>query len=75
MASRYWRKPIGEILIEKGLTTQLEVEECLLLQQRIPDQKLGEIMAMLGYVRMKDVMRAYADQLGTAYARNWAAWR
>jgi hypothetical protein len=74
MSSRYWHKPIGQILIEKGLTTQGQLEECLALQQHKPGRKIGEILVSLGYISLRDVRRAYADQLGSAYAKNWVTW-
>jgi hypothetical protein len=75
MRSRYWCKPIGTILVEKKLATRDELAEALLIQQSRPQEKIGEILVALGCVSVKDVMRAFADQLGTAYAKRWAAWR
>ncbi|NIM04833.1 MAG: hypothetical protein GTO55_02680 [Armatimonadetes bacterium] len=75
MRPHYWRKPIGEILIEKGLATRLQLEQGLALQQHKPGQKIGAILVGLGYVTTKDLLRAYADQLGTAYAKAWVGWR
>jgi len=75
MRPRYWLKPLGEILVEKGLATRPQLEEGLAVQQRQPGQKIGAILVELGYITTKDLLRAYADQLGTAYARAWAGWR
>jgi type IV pilus assembly protein PilB len=75
MASRCLRKPIGAILLERGSIKPSQLDEALGLQARQPGKKLGEILMKLGYVSEKEILRAYADQLGTAYARNWAAWR
>jgi hypothetical protein len=50
------------------------LEECLALQQHKPGRKIGEILVSLGYISLRDVRRAYADQLGSAYAKNWVTW-
>jgi hypothetical protein len=75
MRARYWRKPIGEILVEKGLTTRFQIEQGLAIQQHQPGQKIGMILVGLGYVSTRDLLRAYADQLGTAFAKSWVGWR
>ena len=75
MASRYWLKPIGEILVQKRMVTRPQIEEGLILQQRQPSKRIGEILMEKGYISKRDLMTAFADQLGTAYARAWAAWR
>jgi len=67
LQSRNWRKPIGEILLEKGLITQAQLEEALMTQRRQPGKKLGEILVRLGYVNKRDVLRAHAEQLGMIY--------
>jgi hypothetical protein len=67
LQSRNWRKPIGEILIDKGLITRAQLEEGLAMQRRQPRKKLGEILVKLGYVSKKDVLRAHAEQLGMMY--------
>lgn len=75
MRSCYWHKPIGQILIEKGQVSALQLEEGLALQQHQPGRRIGEILVGLGYCNAREVLRAYADQLGTTYAKSWAAWR
>jgi hypothetical protein len=75
MRACFWRRPIGEILIERGLTTHAQVELALALQQRLPQQRVGSILVELGYVKMKDIVRAHQDQLGTHYAKAWSVWR
>ncbi|NIM04834.1 MAG: hypothetical protein GTO55_02685 [Armatimonadetes bacterium] len=64
---RNWRKPIGEILVEKELVTRAQLEEALVLQRRQPGKKIGEVLVKLGYVDKKDVLRAHAEQLGMMY--------
>lgn len=67
MQPRNWRKPIGEILIDKGLITGEQLDEALALQRRQPGKKIGEILVRLGFVNLKDVIRAHAEQLGMFY--------
>lgn len=64
---RNWRKPIGEILIEKGLLTKEQLDEGLALQKRQSGKKIGAVLVSLGFVSMKDVLRAHAEQLGLIY--------
>jgi type IV pilus assembly protein PilB len=65
---RNWRKPIGEILIGKNLISNMQLQEALNLQRERPGEKLGQILVKLGYVSKKDVLRAYAEQLGMLYS-------
>lgn len=67
MQSRNWRKPIGEILIDKELITREQLDEALALQRRQPGKKIGEILVRLGFVNLKEVIRAHAEQLGMFY--------
>lgn len=67
MRRRNWRKPIGEILIEKGLLTNEQLDEGLALQKRQPGKKIGAVLVSLGFVSMRDVLRAHAEQLGLIY--------
>jgi type IV pilus assembly protein PilB len=65
---RNWRKPIGEILIGKNLINENQLQEALRLQKQRPGEKLGQVLVKLGYVSKKDVLRAYAEQLGMLYS-------
>ena len=67
MRPRNWRKPIGEILIEKNFLTRAQLEEALALQCQLPGQKIGQILVKLGYVSKMEVLRAHAEQLGMIY--------
>ena len=53
---------LGEILISRGLISADDVERALELQRDRGD-KIGKILVDLGYVAMRDVMAALADQL------------
>ncbi len=64
---RNWHKPIGEILLEKGLITREQLEEGLALQEHQRGRKIGQILVERGYVSMKEVLRAHAEQLGMMY--------
>lgn len=62
------RKQIGEILVEKGLVTKVQVAEALSRQQNHqPEEKIGEILVEMGYVTMTDVVQAYAEQVLMMY--------
>jgi len=67
MLSRHWRKPIGEILVNKELLTKEQLEYALDQQKQKPGEKIGQILIKLGYVTKKDVLKAYAEQLGSIY--------
>jgi hypothetical protein len=63
-----WRKPIGEILVEKKLISEQQLNEALAMQKERPGEKLGQILVKMGYVSKKEVLRAYAEQLGMLYS-------
>src|SRR5215469_1408181 len=53
---------LGEILIERKLITQEDLERALELQKERGD-KLGKTLVDLGFVAMRDVLAALSDQL------------
>ena len=53
---------LGEILIERKLITQEDVDRALELQKERGD-KLGKTLVDLGFVAMRDVLAALSDQL------------
>ena len=53
---------LGEILIERRLITQEDLDRALELQRERGD-KLGKILVDLGFVAMRDVLAALAEQL------------
>jgi general secretion pathway protein E len=54
---------LGEILIERRLITQDDLARALELQMERTGDKLGKILVDLGFVAMRDVLAALADQL------------
>jgi type IV pilus assembly protein PilB len=60
------KKLIGQLLLEKGLITQEQLDEALRVQKNTTEQ-IGRILTDLGYVTERDVLRAYAEQLGIPF--------
>ena len=56
------RKRLGDILIARGLLTEEQLKEALVLQ-RDRDQRLGEIFIEQGWVSEQEVLRALSTQL------------
>ncbi|MBI3280328.1 MAG: type II secretion system ATPase GspE [Acidobacteria bacterium] len=54
---------LGEMLVERQLITNEELERALELQKE-RGEKLGKIVVDLGFVAARDVMAALSDQLG-----------
>lgn len=62
--SRTWR-PLGRILVERGLLTESGLQRAL-LEQRHSDSSLGEILVRRRYVTPADLAEALAEQQGIA---------
>ena len=60
------KKPLGQILLDKGLVKQGQLDEALKVQKNTTEQ-LGRILVELGYVSEKDVLRGHAEQLGIPF--------
>jgi type IV pilus assembly protein PilB len=60
------KKPLGQILLERGLVTQQHLDEALRIQASTTEQ-LGRILIDLGHVTERDVLRAQAEQLGIPF--------
>ncbi|HTP85510.1 MAG TPA: type II secretion system ATPase GspE [Bryobacteraceae bacterium] len=56
------RKRLGEILLERRLITQEDLDRALELQKDRGD-KLGKALVDLGFIAMRDVLAALSDQL------------
>ena len=56
------RKRLGELLMERNLLQAEELEKALALQRERPE-KLGRLLADLGYVSARDVLAALSEQL------------
>ena len=57
------RKRLGEILMERRLISQEDLDRALELQKDRGD-KLGKALVDLGFIAMRDVLAALSDQLG-----------
>ena len=57
------RKQIGQILIEKGLITELQLTEALDAQMKTSGQKLGKLLVDLGFVDRVPLYESLAEQL------------
>ena len=60
------KKLVGQILLEKGVITQEQLDEALNVQKNTTEQ-IGRILTDLGHVTERDVLRAHAEQLGIAF--------
>ena len=58
---------LGEMLVERRLITAEELERALEIQRERGD-KIGKILVDLGFVSMRDVLAALAEQLGVPLA-------
>ncbi len=63
-----FRKRLGEILMEQNLLQPDELEKALALQ-RERHEKLGRILADLGFVSSRDVLAALSEQLAIPLAK------
>ena len=55
------KKPLGQLMVEKGLITPMQL--CVALRtQRHVKEKLGRIMVDLGYVSELEVFRSVSEQ-------------
>jgi type IV pilus assembly protein PilB len=61
------RRPLGQILLEKGVITQDQLDDALNVQRNAAGQKIGAVLVDLGYANQQAVDQAYAEQLGYPY--------
>src|SRR5580704_10934243 len=54
---------LGEILLERKLITGEDLDRALELQRERPGDKIGKILVDLGFIAMRDVLSALAEQL------------
>jgi general secretion pathway protein E/type IV pilus assembly protein PilB len=66
MADSKPRKPLGELLKDKGLITQDHIEYAL-QEQKITRERLGELFERLGFVTEHDVVATLSDQNGVPH--------
>src|SRR5436190_20870168 len=55
-------RPLGQLLIERGLLSEEDLKNALALQQERRD-KLGKILIDLGYVAEREVLNVVIEQL------------
>ena len=55
-------KPLGQLLLERGLISEEDLKNALALQQERRD-KLGRILIDLGYVAEREVLNVLSEQL------------
>lgn len=61
-----YHRRIGEILVERGLVTEAQLQECLQLQEQT-GRKLGEILVEKDLLWEEDLVEALAIQNGNAF--------
>src|SRR6202451_3742717 len=54
---------LGEILLERKLITTEDLDRALELQKERGGEKIGKILVDLGFIAMRDVLSALAEQL------------
>jgi type IV pilus assembly protein PilB len=60
---------MGDLLIERGILTHGQLEECLTLQRSSPGERLGQILLRKGYAKEDDVMSSLAAEYGLEFVR------
>ena len=60
--------PLGQLLIDRGLIGQEDLERALELQRERGD-KVGKILVDMGYLAQRDLITALSEQLGLPLAR------
>jgi type IV pilus assembly protein PilB len=61
-----WGKRTGQMLIDKGLLTQEQLEEAL-VEQRVSRERVGEIVLAKGWVKKEALLETLAERLGVKY--------
>jgi len=57
------RKPIGQLLLDKGLVEKEQIQRALEYQERSGEKlRLGEILVKFGYVSQEDVLKCVGEQ-------------
>ncbi|MGD9520270.1 MAG: GspE/PulE family protein, partial [Armatimonadota bacterium] len=60
------RKPLGQMLVEKGLVSAQQLREAL-EAQRESDLRIGEILVTLGYLDRRALFETLSEQLGVPF--------
>ena len=56
------KKPLGEMLVEKGAVSKEDVDDALNIQKEDPDKKIGEILVEEKKVETREVVSALREQ-------------
>ena len=59
------RQPMGVELVKRGIVTEEAIEEALTYQREHPNQKIGDILYILGLAEPKTLIEAIGEILGT----------
>lgn len=68
------RKKMGEILIEKEIISQKDLDQAL-LRQKENHKPLGKILEDMDIVLEEDIAKALSAQFGFPYVRKFAQYR
>ncbi|MBC7764941.1 MAG: Flp pilus assembly complex ATPase component TadA [Hyphomonadaceae bacterium] len=60
------RKRLGDLLLEAGLITELQLMQALAVQKQM-GKKLGEVLTSLNFVTQSDIIKILEAQLGIPY--------
>jgi type IV pilus assembly protein PilB len=63
------RLRMGDLLVERGVLTKGQLDECLALQKSSPGERLGQILVRKGYAGEEDVMACLAQEYGLDFVR------
>jgi type IV pilus assembly protein PilB len=63
------RLRMGDLLVERGILTRGQLEECLALQRSSPNERLGQILVRKGYAKEEDIMACLAEEYGLEFVR------
>ena len=59
------RQPLGVVLVKRGIVNEEAIEEALTYQREHPNQKIGDILYILGLAEPKTLIEAIGEILGT----------
>lgn len=65
-SKRIVTKQLGELLLEKGLINQTQLDKCLKIQKE-KGGLIGQIIVMLGYAKEEDIAQTLTVQYGFPY--------
>ncbi|MFN4245968.1 MAG: GspE/PulE family protein, partial [Brevinematia bacterium] len=62
------KKLIGQVLLEKGLVTNEQIQQALEYQKtKYPNKRIGEILVEVGFITEEDLAKALAESLNIPY--------